>query len=256
MKEQTSVQSDREFLERFGDKWFRAAIGKLDRIEDQWEKETKFHVHEMPDWVGLLMGKLFDMLGVKPLRPEMMNEEQFGKLLGTKVLITSGLHYFFKNYDATDDASRGKLTKMLGGTKAVEHLRAQEHLFKRVDRLRKSVLARVGRLSLSEQGRFYRGYGNGLLFSETAKNWSRKENTRAHSSGYIRAFAVLHWKRIEELRTTGGWSELKQEFTRSLPDGVEISEDAFAKELQRAGVGKFGKIGAPKKLGQQSSSLS
>jgi len=253
MTDRPKIESDEAFLARFGDKWFRAAVNKLNRIEDQWDKNSEFGMDEMPDWAGRLMGKLFEMFKIKPPQPEMMDEEQFGKLLGTKVLISRGIESFFERYDRTDDATRAKFTKMAGGLEAVEYLRAQLPLIKRILELGKFVRSRVERLSLDRQGLFFRGYGNGLLFSQVAKNWLTKDDARAHSFGYICAFAFLNWKRIEELRTTGGWQELLQEFNNSLPSGVDISEDAFAKALKRAGLGSFGKVGRPRISGQQSS---
>ncbi|MEI8311211.1 MAG: hypothetical protein WCH98_10695 [Verrucomicrobiota bacterium] len=247
MKGITPKQSDEEFLERFGDKWFRGAVGKLNHLEDQWDKAAEFDLDEMPDWAGRLLVKLFEMFNLKPSRPEMMNEEQFGKLLGAKVLISRGIGAFFKRYDHTDDGTRGKLTRALGGAQAIEYLRAQLPLTRQIEKLRKSVLSKVESLPLDRQGLFFRGYGNGLLFSSVARTWLVKDDSRTHSYGYICAFAFLHWRRIEELRTTGGWKLLFQEFIKSLPDGVEISEDAFRKDLRNAGIGAYGKRGAPKK---------
>lgn len=238
---------DEAFLARFEEKWFRSAIGRLLRIEEGLVELADFPIDAMPDWVGRLMGKLLKPLGADYPRPELMGEEQFGKLLGSKVLISQGIVGFFRRYDATDDATRAQMTKSLGGSVCVKLLRAQVPQAQRIEKLRKSLRAKVERLSLPSQGRFFRGYADGLLFAETVKNWASKPDPRMHSVGYVCAYAFLNWQRIEELRGSGGWQALFQEFTTSLPEGAEISEDSLRKMLVSVGIGPFGKRGAPRK---------
>lgn len=246
--------SEKEFLDRFGNKWFKTAILKLLRIEEQWEKLIGTNSDDMPQWADFALGKLLDVFNVKPSKPEFMDAEQFGKLLGSKFLMASSMEWWIKAFEVGNPERKAKITKFFGGSEGIDLLKQQRPCAKRVLDLNHGMFRRVNQLSFVERGHFFRGYGNGMLLGQALAAWKDNPKKKKHHA-YMMAFAVTYWPDIEEKRQKG-WDEISKFFIEMLPKDIEISEDAFSKFLKRSGMLSAGKIGRPSKVGQKSSLLS
>lgn len=249
------AREEAEFVERIEEGWLRSAIVRILRIEDKWSKVSKTcDTNEMPEWVAVLFQQLLNIFGGASVGHRNIGIESFGKILGEKVCFTSGLERLFKHRERTDDATRAQITKMLGGPSGVMRMEKFRNLHREVDELAKKVLkTRVPKLTVEEQGRFYRGYGRGLLSSRQMSRMAREKGKVFNAQAYKTAFAVMNWQKLETLAEAGGWPAVCEFFTTQLPNGVHINEDGFVKMLQLAGMRSGQRAGRPRKSGKQSS---
>lgn len=257
----TAVQrsrDDAEFLGAIEHQWLRVAIERILRMEDKWSKVSKnFDTDEMPDWAFELFYKLLKKMGALAVTYRRITIESFGKILGEKVSFTSSLERMFKHREKTDDATRAHITKMLGGPSGVRRMQEFRLLYREVDGLAKRVLkARVPKLSVEEQGRFYKGFGQGLLSGTQISQMTRSKGKAFNEQMYKTAFAVMNWPKLEALACEGGWPAVCEFFTTQLPKGVSINEDGFVKMLQLAGMKSGQQEGRPRKSGNKSSPVS
>ncbi|MEO8204979.1 MAG: hypothetical protein ABI615_02285 [Chthoniobacterales bacterium] len=256
------TKSDREFLDRLKDKWFYADIAKLLQLENRWRDDIpELEIENMPDWAACLVRELFlpfrENLGfLDMIRAEFTTTEQFAKVLGAKMRISWGFMWFIRVWDRADTASRAKLTKLAGGPEDMLSIRKTLPMCERIEQIFKVATRRLHDQPFEEQGKFWRGYGTGLLISEALRNWMNQTQSVKSKQAFMRAYVFLAWRSIESQRKTSGWSDILQEFQNSLPEGLEISEDTFRKTLQRAGMKKIGRVGRPQKQGQKSTLLS
>lgn len=241
--------SDQEFLKKIDPVWLRSFVRRLLRVENDWDDVLKFDVDRMPSWAVKLTRKLLVLTGGTVTRPEMMSCRAFGKTLGEKVCLTKGLEIFCRRMETADDATRAKLTEMLGGPKGVVLLKKQRVVARRIEEIKTAVLKRVKRLTIWDQGHFYSGYGEGLLLGRRLNRWKSGASVREQHQGYMIGVAVVFWEVIEILCKNGGWTAVREFFSAALLDTVatEISEDAFVKMLQRAGLRSSVRGGRPKK---------
>lgn len=250
-----SAREDAEFLQRIEEGWLRSAIVRILRIEDKWSKVSKtFDTEQMPEWATVLFRQLLNIFGPASMGHRNISIESLGKILGEKVCFTSGLERLFKHREKTDDATRAHITKMLGGPSGVERMEKFRHLHREVDELAKKVLkTRLPKLTVEEQGRFYRGYGLGLLSSRQLSRMTREKGKAFNAQAYKTAFAVMNWQKLENLAEEGGWRAVCEFFTMQLPKGAQLNEDGFVKMLQLAGMKSGQRSGRPRKSGKQSS---
>lgn len=221
---------------------------RLLRIEDEGDTKTILNLDAMPAWAGKqffqLMREFSDgpgFLDVPSL--EFATSENFGELLGSKSGYARTTIQLCEWLNTTDDASRAKLTKALGGPEAVAELRADLPNARRIQAIKQKAFLRVRKQSSNEEGHFFKGFGRGLLVLERMRKWMTQGGEKLHKKGYIKAYIIFHWQEIEAAGKRGGWPEILQDFQNSLPPKIAISEDAFAKSLQRAGIGSVGKRG-------------
>ncbi|MEI6493408.1 MAG: hypothetical protein WCO94_12725 [Verrucomicrobiota bacterium] len=259
-------ESEEQFLARYDGKWFQPEIKRLLRLENEWDEAGGFDVDRMPFWAARMFGKTASVFDLKPTSPEMTDEKQFGKMLGGKVAgAVVGLE-FLKQMEKGPDTARVKLAGLYNLLKRqfltskerrqfkdstprqiILELRKEKPRAEKIRAIRKKTMSRVQSESLARQGRFFEGYGTGLLLPERTRDWIRNSSKRSQSTAYANAFAFLNWQHIEECSKNGKWAELLEDFTTSLPDGVDISEEAFQQALRRVGIGPFGKPGRPAK---------
>jgi hypothetical protein len=248
------AREDEEFLAKFEPAWMRGPIRKLMRIHDRTLAGSKgLDVEAMSPWALAVSGKLLDRQDARPARPAAMTVRAFGKILGQNVCVAKVAEAFVLALRRADDASRAKLTKFLGGPCGVKIMQDARADLAAIEPIRNSVLKRIRSSGTFEQGHFYRGFGEGLTMLE--QKLKRPPKT-ADPQGYMVFFAVMHWKEIERRGQLGGWPSIADFFVTNLPDDLEISQDAFVKMLQRAGLSGVGRQGRPRKLGQQSSRVS
>lgn len=249
------AREDAEFLGRIEEGWLRSAIERILRIEDKWSKVSKsLDTDEMPDWAAVLFRQLLKKLGALSVGHRKIGIESFGKILGEKVCFTSSLETMFKRREKADDATRARITKMLGGLSGVRRMQEFRHLHREVDGLAKQLLKnRVSKLTVEQQGQFYRGYGRGLLSSTQMSLMTRDKGEAFHVHVYKTAFAVMNWPKIANLADEGGWPAVCEFFTTQLPKDVHINEDGFVKMLQLAGMKSGQRAGRPRKSGKKSS---
>lgn len=245
---------DEEFLETIEEPWLRVGIERILRIEDKWSKVCKnLDTDEMPGWAVELFHKLLKKMGALSVSHRRINVESFGKMLGEKISFTSSLDGMFKHRERTDDATRAHITKMLGGPSGVRRMQEFRQLYQEVDGVTKRVLkVRVPKLSVEEQGRFYRGFGQGLLSGTQMRQITRSKGQGFNEQMYKTAFAVMNWPKLEALASEGGWPAVCEFFTTQLPRGVSINEDGFVKMLQLAGMTSGQGEGRPRKSGKKS----
>lgn len=248
-KQPTLSPSDLEFLDCFDDGWLQSYVGRLLRDENDFSNLTGFDVEKMPDWAAKVSKNFFTMMGIALTRPKAMSYQAFGKLLGQKVALADAIEIFCRTHEVTNDATRAKLTKFLGGPKGVALLKSERIFTKRIDQIKTDALRRITRCQIDEQGQFYRGFGEGLLFMGQLNRWKQSGSERKHNHSYMLSFAFLFWEMIEHLSKGGGWTAIREFFTTSLPSSAstKISEDAFVKMLQRAGLKCTARGGRPKK---------
>ncbi|MEO6053704.1 MAG: hypothetical protein ABIP97_06815 [Chthoniobacterales bacterium] len=252
------TKSDREFLEHFKDKWFYADIAKLLQLENRWAVDVpELEIENMPDWAARLVRELFlpfrENLGLLDMIPaEFITTEQFAKALGAKMRISWGFMWFINSWDRADTATRAKLTKLAGSPEDMLSIRKTLPMCKRIEQIFKVASRRLHNQPFEDQGKFWRGYGTGLLISEALRNWMKQTKSGKRKQAFIRAHVFFAWPFIEDQRKTSGWSDILQDFQNSLPDDLEISEDTFRKTLQRAGMKDVGHVGRPRKQGQKS----
>jgi len=249
------AREDEEFLRRIEEGWLRSAIVRILRIEDKCSKVSKtFDTDQMPEWATFLFRQLFKMFGAASVGHRNIGIESFGNILGEKVCFTSGLERLFKHREKTDDATRAHITKMLGGPSGVTKMAKFRNLHREVDELAKKVLkTRVPKLTIEDQGRFYRGYGQGLLSSRQLSRMTREKGEAFNAQAYKTAFAVMNWQKLENLAEDKGWPGVCEFFTTQLPKGAQVNEDGFVKMLQLAGMKSGQRAGRPRKSGKQSS---
>jgi len=244
-------------LEELKEKCFRHEIVKLLRIEDADSANTILNLDAMPTWAGKQFFKLLreftdgpgflDIPGI-----EFTTGENFGELLGMKTCWAQVAIQLCQWFDSTDDASRAKLTKAMGGPTAVAELKSELPCSRRIQAVKQKALLKVRKQNTNEQGHFFKGFGRGLLTIERMQKWCTSGDDKRHKKAYVQSYIIFQWQNIEEASKRGGWPEILEDFQQSLPPKTDISEDTFAKALQRAGIGSVGKVGRPKKSGQKS----
>lgn len=265
MNEDPPKESDEEFLARYDGKWFQPEIKRLIRIESLFDEKFGFGVDHMPLWAAKMFGKTASVFDLKPSSPEMTDEKQFGKILGAKVACTLGTLGFLRQLEAGNETVRQKLAHVYNALLRIMLTFSEEKKFKdltvqeilvelrttkpeseKILAVRKKAMSKVQFQTIFRQGRFFEGYGEGLLVLERMREWAHNAPKRSQNTAYIKAFAFMNWQLIQECSKNGTWADLLDEFTRGQPDGVEISADAFQKDLRREGLGSFGKPGRPR----------
>jgi len=250
------IALDEQLLEKLDNKWFRAVLMQLVRIEIQWGEFWEMEIDKMPDWAEKASKPLFkdfrNQFG--PLDSSKIisiSTEDFAKLLGAKMRFSKGLQSFYTKWIGSDNATKAKLSKLVGGSEGIEFFKRLQPICKKLDRISKKVFRQVNTLPLNEQGYFWRGYGSGFLFCEALRDWKKTVSSTKAKNSYMRGYISLNWEEIELQRKQGGWPEILQNFQSALPEGVDISEDAFQQILKRAGFKNVGRVGRPSKSGQK-----
>ncbi|PTX93830.1 hypothetical protein DB345_19835 [Spartobacteria bacterium LR76] len=248
-------------LEELGDKWFRPEFARLLRLEDEsaWAEELNFE--NLPRWAGKSFFRLIrefsdgpgfiDLPGL-----EFVTSENFGEILGNKYF-WAGIHLQLHGwYVRANPASKHKLETFLGGPDAIEEIKAKLPDARKIYAIKRKAFARVERQSLIEKGRFFKGFGRGLLISERLQKWGQLPEGRTHKRAYMDAYIFFNWQEIARDAKQGGWPLIHQKFQDALPANTEISEDSFEKALKRANIGPVGQRGRPKISGQESAPMS
>jgi hypothetical protein len=248
-------------LEELKDKWFRPEMVRLLRLEDETDEKIGLNVDLMPSWASNQLRALlceftdgpsfFDL----PAR-EFITSEGFGQILGMKCIMAYCEIRFSEIYSSADDASKAKFTKAMGGPEIINEIKSFLPDARRILAIERKAFVRVRKQSLIERGRFFKGYGRGLVMLEKILDWVKNAKERKQKTNFIRGYIFLNWQQIEAAQEDGGWPAIFAPFQESIPENTDISDDALEKTLKRDGIGRVGKVGRPKKPGLKSSKVS
>lgn len=235
--------------------WMRHALRDLLRLEEKWDADDDLNA--LPAWAETILEQLLCLVGMRFPKIATWNEESFGRTLGQKAWFASLFEGVLVSREKANDATRAKITKLLGGVEGVRFLQELRPMFREIMNInRRILLKKIEKLPVERRGRFYRGYGNGLLTTRQMQRWQAEKGKRLTFRAYKQAFAVLHWEELEAHLAQGGWSAVGEFFVRELPEGVEISEESFIKTLKMVGMKSPRKAGRPRKSGSKSSGTS
>lgn len=243
------IRDDRAFFERISPEWLRSYARRMLRVEERLSaRDPVLDVDAMPPWAFVLTGRLLESKGMRVTTPERLTVQRMGYMLGLKVVTAEVVRRLCMAWDKATDGDRAKLTNLLGGPAGVKLARSTREALRDVSALKIALLKSIPKRTMIEQGRFFRGYGEGLLALGNPKN---KRGMSGRQQMVL--FAVLHWNDLQNLANSEGWPGVKAFFVEQQAFDQEISEDAFVKMLQQAGMKSGLKTGRPRKFGKQSS---
>jgi hypothetical protein len=239
-------------LEELKGKWFRPEMVRLLRQEEESPEGEELDISHMPEWAGKHFAKLIRTFSdgrgfIDALKLDFATSEHFGEILGMKCFWAHCFINFHNMYVSADDATRAKLTKFLDGPEGVSALKAELPSAKRTLQIERKAFSRAQKQNLIERGHFFKGFGRGLLLAERLQSWLKSDDKRKQNECFLSSYIFINWKEIQEAGEHGGWPAILEDFQKCLPMDANISEDAFAKALKRAGIGPVGRRGRPRK---------